>query len=132
MLSGGLSRPVTCHPALSRDQDDMDIGGQALGEGVEIEPHHLGVGSGQDQSEGVVGAGADGAVDVDRLEALVGAHDRPDALFEPDVGIAAFLPDASFVLEPELNLLAFMPLGDALHGFGEPPFLKAFWAAASA
>ena len=103
-------------------QHDMDIGGQALCEGIEIEAHHLGIGPGQDQSEGVIGAGTDGAVDVDRLEALVGAHDRSDALLEPDMGVASFLPDAGFVLEPELNLLAFMPLGDALYGFGEPPF----------
>ena len=127
-----LEPPGDVPSGLVEYQDDMDVGGQALGEGVEIEAHHLGIGSGQDQGEGIIGAGADGAVDVDRLEALVGAQDWADALFEPDMGVAALLPDAGFVLEPELNLLAFMPLGDALYGFGEPPFLKAFWAEASA
>jgi hypothetical protein len=100
----------------------MDVGGQAVGDGIEIEPHHLGIGSGQDQSEGVIGAGADCAVDVDRFEALVGTHDRAGALFEPGMGVAALLPDASFVLEPELNLLAFLRLAMRFTVLASPSF----------
>ncbi len=42
------------------------------------------------------------------------------------MGVASFLPDTGFVLEPELNLFTFLPFGDPLRGFGKPPLLKAF------
>ncbi len=101
----------------------MDVHGKAFGEGIEIEePHHLGIGPWQDQSEGVIGAGTDCAVDVDRLEAPVGTHDRAYALLESDAGVSPLLPDTGFVLEPELNLLAFLLFGDALQGFDVAPF----------
>lgn len=121
---GRLQPPGDVPSGFVEQQHDENVGRLALGEGIEIEAHHLGVGPGQDERESVVGAGADGAADVDRFEALVGAHDRSDALLEPDMGGCVL--SARHGLRPGTTAKAesasFVPFGDALHSFGEPLF----------
>jgi hypothetical protein len=68
-------------------------------EAVEKQLHGLGVDVGQDQREGVVGAGLDRREDVGEREALVGNAARTLAPFPPDVAGATFLADPRFVLE---------------------------------
>ena len=100
----------------------MDSRGERRRDRVEEEVHHRRVGVGQDQAEGIVGAGADGAVDVDRLEPLVGRSDRALTSLVPDVGVSPLLPDAGFVLEPELDVGVAVTADDPLHRSRQPPF----------
>lgn len=117
---------------LVEHQNGMDPCGQARGEGVEEDLHHGRVGARQDECEGVVGAGADSAIEVGGLEALVGPGGRPDTFLVPDMRVAALLAHARFILEPELDIVLAMAADDPPHGLGEPPFLKAFCACGSA
>jgi hypothetical protein len=80
-------------------------------EAVEEQLHRLGVHVGQDQREGVVGAGLDRGEDVGEREALVGDAAWAFAALPPDMAGAAFLADPRLVLEEDADAL-FCPLTD--------------------
>ena len=90
----------------------MHVPFQRRGEGVEENLHAGGVGVGQDQGEGVVGAGLDRRVDVGIDIALIEETRRTFAALPPDMTDAALLADARLVLEIELQAPAVNPLFD--------------------
>lgn len=105
---------------------------QGGGEAVEEDLHGGGADLGQDEREGVVRAGADGAVEPGRGIAVVDQALGSDAALEPDAGAAAFLANPGLVLAPELDLGLGMGLRDGAQRGGEAPFSKRSCAAVSA
>jgi hypothetical protein len=72
----------------------------------QMQIHRLGVGLGQDECRTDAPCRTDGTEDVGPVVALVARRRRPGALFAPDVGQAALLANARFVLPPEFDRLA--------------------------
>ena len=75
---------------------------------VEEHLHRLGVHVGQNEREGVVGAGFDARQDVGEREAVVAQSRRALPAFPPDTADAAFLADAGLVLQKQPEPLAIM------------------------
>ena len=97
----------------------VDMGGELSADFIEMQLHHGGVGVGQNQANGASTLGAEGAEDVGVVIARIDRHRRARAFRSPAVSAAAFLPDAGFVLTPQLNGLAGMGGGDGLKCGGE-------------
>ena len=98
----------------------------------EVEVHRLGIGLGQDEAGADTTRGTGCAEDVGPIVALVAWRWRASALFSPDVGQAALLTDARFILPPELDRLATRLRGDGVGDQCGKVFLCASCAAASA
>src|SRR3546814_11226567 len=75
-----------------------DLGADLAQVGV----HGLGIGVGHDHGGADGAVGADGSEDVGGDVPVVAHHARARADRRPDVGVAALLADAGFVLEPDL------------------------------
>jgi hypothetical protein len=78
---------------------------------VEMKLHGFGVGEGQRQRCSDATRRADGAEQVGALVALVGRLARPRAPSGPLADDTVLLPDAGFILEPDLDLPAFGQVG---------------------
>ncbi len=103
----------------------------ALEDFRQVEGHGLGVAPGQDQARALALLGADGAEDVGRAGALIVRCTWPGAALGPSSGDLVLLPDAGFILEPELYVFALGLLGCDLCQLGGEVFLKAAMASAS-
>ena len=93
-------------PDAIQQQDGMRASRDMAADLNQMQVHRLGIGLRQD--EGCAGAArrTDRAEDVGPVIALIARRRRPGALFRPDVGQAALLADACFILPPELDRLA--------------------------
>jgi hypothetical protein len=90
-----------------------------------MQGHGLAVAGGEYEPGAFSFGRADGAENIGRTRPLVVRRRRPCPAFRPSAGDLVFLPDAGFVLEPKLYLLAAsLVRGDFLHE-GEKVFLKA-------
>ena len=87
---------------------DVHVPSQRRGERIEERLHARRIGVGQDQSEGVVGAGLDRRIDVGVDVALIDEARRALATLPPDVTDAALLADPRLVLEIEAQTLIFI------------------------
>jgi hypothetical protein len=96
------------------DHGSMHLWGQFGADLIEVQLHHGGVGARENQSDGTVARGAEGAEDIGIFVARVDGHRRPQAFGRPAMGTAAFLPKAGFILAPQFNGLARMCGGDFL------------------
>jgi hypothetical protein len=117
---------------LVKDQHRMRVRGQALREVLEEDADHRSGGKRHHQRERLIGSGPYGPEEIDRGEAFVGGSPRAHALFEPNVGRTAFLPDPGLVLEPELQVFVRVLACDLAYGARQIPPLKAFCSAAFA
>ena len=116
-------------------EDDAAVGARfdGLGDFRQVEGHGLGVAARQHQAGALALSGADGAEEIGRAGALIARRTWPAAAPGPPAGDFVLLPDAGFVLEPELYVLALGLLGRDLCQLGGEVFLKAamaavFWA----
>jgi hypothetical protein len=105
------------------DHGSMHLRGQRGADLVEVQLHHGGVGVGQNQADGTVARGTEGAEDIGILVARIDGHRRPRPFGGPAMGTAAFLPDAGFILAPQFNAFSGMRGGDVLE-CGREFFLK--------
>ena len=87
------------------------------GERVEKRLHANDIRIGQDQREGVVGAGLDGGVDISIRVALIGEARRPLTALPPDVADAPLLSDAGLVLKIQAQALGFVRMLNSLQDF---------------
>jgi hypothetical protein len=90
------------------NQRNVLVLGNRLGKSVEKCLHASTIRIGQDQREGIVGAGLDGRVDIGIRVALIDETRRPLAAFPPDVADAALLPDACLILKIEAQAFVFI------------------------
>ena len=97
----------------------------------QVERHGLGVAARQHQARALAFLGADGAEEVGRAGALIARRAWPGAAPGPPAGDLVLLPDARFVLEPELYVFALRLLGCDLRQLGGEVFLNAPMASAS-
>jgi hypothetical protein len=72
----------------------------------QMQVHCLGIGFGQDKRCADAAGWTDSAKDVGPVVAPIARCGRPGPLFAPDVGQAALLADARFILPPEFDWLA--------------------------
>ena len=72
----------------------------------QMQVHRLGIGFRQDKGGADAAGWADGAKNVGPVVALIARCGRPRPLFAPDVGQAALLADARFILPPEFDWFA--------------------------
>ena len=85
------------------DEGNVGAGGDRGGELVEEELHDRRVESVGDEALGAAGLRADDGEDVEVLEAALLRGGRPGVGVGPDGGQRAFLPEAGFVREPDLD-----------------------------
>ena len=91
----------------------------------------MGIASRQHQARTLAFLGADGAEDVGRAGALIMGRGWPGAALGPPAGDLVLLPDAGFILEPELYVLALGLSGGDLCQLGGEVFLNAAMASRS-
>ena len=93
-------------PGAIQQQDGMRARRDMAADLNQMQVHRLGIGLGQDKGGAGAARRTDRAEDVGPVIALIARRRRPGALFRPDVGQAALLADACFILPPELDRLA--------------------------
>jgi hypothetical protein len=97
--------------AVQRD-DGVRAGDDVRADFCQVKVHRLGVDRRQHESGADATRGADGAKQIGPVVSLVARCAGTATLVGPDVGQAALLADAGFVLPPELDRLATCMLGD--------------------
>ncbi len=96
-----------------------------------MESHRLAVARGKNEPGTFSLGGANGAEDIGRTRPLAGWRGRPGPAPCPAAGDLVFLPDASFVLEPDFyRFAARFFCGDFVHEITEV-FLKSAVASTS-
>jgi hypothetical protein len=93
-------------PGAIQQQDGMRASRDMAADLNQMQVHRLGIGLRQDKGCAGAARRTDRAEDVGPVIALIARRRRPGALFRPDVGQAALLADACFILPPELDRLA--------------------------
>lgn len=82
----------------------MGVSGDVFADLVEMQLHGFSVGGWKDQSGTGPAPGADGTKQIGVLISLIGGQPGPGSLARPDAHPPVLLPDAGFVLEPDLDL----------------------------
>lgn len=106
------------------DDDGVDAVGQGLGEGVEEQARRPCGDLRQHEGEILAGQGSHRTEDVGPLVAAVAQARRSLAAAPPAMTDAALVADARLVLEPQLQALPGMGVGDGVQGGAKPPFWK--------
>ena len=113
------------------NEQGVGVWGHLAAELVEEGLHDVGPDDRQDQAEGGIALGADGAEEIDRGVALVFDPSWSRTLLKPAPAVAAGLADPGLVLQPDLDALGFgmgrCGRGDQVAKF----FLKSAWARGS-
>src|SRR3954464_6214192 len=124
---GGDAEVLGAMPSgLVHDHQDLDVGGQGLGEIVKKADHRLGVGFWHDQGEVGAGGRAHGGEKVGGLEAPVTQPEGTLAAQPPAMSASPLLTDPGFILEPDLDALAGMKGGGFHQLGGKPAFFEGF------
>src|SRR3954469_793643 len=129
---GGDDEVLGAMPSgLVHDQQDLDVGGQGLGEIVKKADHRLGVGFWHDQGEVGAGGRAHGGEKVGGLEAPVTQPEGTLAAQPPAMGASPLLTDPGMgplrpILEPDVDALAGMTGGGFHQLGGKPAFFEGF------
>jgi len=119
-------------PACAIECDDGVRARGDLGADLDkMQVHCLGVDRRQHERGADTAGGTDSAEQVSPVVSLVARRAGSAAFVGPDVGQAALLADASFVLPPELDRLVARVLGDGGGDQVGEVFLCASWAAVS-
>ncbi len=95
---------------------------QGRGEAVEKGLHRRRADLGDDQRQGLVGAGADGGVEPGGSVAVVDDALGAETALVPDPGAAALLADPRLILAPELDFGVGVTPGDFAQRDREAPF----------
>src|SRR5215212_10111030 len=111
MFFGTTKRPVVCQPARSRRSTAWAPRRTRLETSTRSELHRLAVGVGHGERRASAARRADGAEQVGAFVALIGGLARARAAPRPLPHEAVLLADAGFVLEPDLDRLAFRQAG---------------------
>ena len=119
------TRTVQCHDSKSAWTDPA-------ADFLQMQVHGLGIGVRQYQTRSDTTCRAYSAEQVGTFVTLVAQRGGSAAALRPDAGQAAFLPNARFVLPPQLDGLAFRGRGDDGGNQIGKVFLCASCAAASA
>jgi hypothetical protein len=122
-IGGDAQRLRAVPPGAVGDHGSMHLRGQRGADLIEVQLHHGGVGAGQNQADGTVARGTEGAEDIGIVVARIDGHGRTRPFRGPAVGPAAFLADAGFILAPQFNAFIGVRGGDCLE-FGGKVFLK--------
>ncbi len=96
-----------------------------------MEGHGLCVAAGQHQARALAFLGADGPENVDRAGALIVGRTWPRAALGPPASDLVLLPNAGFILEPDLYVFALGLFSCDLRQRDGEVFLKAAMASAS-
>ena len=118
-IVGNAQRLRAVPPGTVGNHGGVDLGGECGADLIEVQLHHGGVGMGQNQADGAVTQRTEGAEDIGVVIARIERHRRPRAFGSPAVGAATFLPDAGFILAPQLDGMAGMGGGDGRQLGGE-------------
>ncbi len=116
---------------LIEDDDGVGVRFDGPRDLLQVEGHGFAIAARQHQARALALLGADGAKDVGRAGALIVRCAWPGAALGPSSGDLVLLPDAGFILEPELYVFAPGLLGCDLCQLGGEVFLKAAMASAS-
>ena len=118
-------------PRTIDDNDGMDTTRNFFGNLGQMKVHSLDVDGRHDERRAYVTRRTDRTEDIGVRIALIALHARACAAFGPQARQRAFLADARFVLEPELDGFSACVGGDDFrHALGEV-FLKASMASGS-
>ena len=118
-------------PGLIEKNERMSTGRHHKRDFRQMERHRLAVARGKNEPGTFSPGGANGAEDVGRTRPLVVWRGRPGPASCPAAGDLVFLPDASFVLEPDFYRFAGRLLcSDFVHEITEV-FLKSAVASTS-
>ena len=93
-------------PCAIKENCGMGTGAHHLADGVEMQPHDLGIGFGRDDGCSNGAAWASGSEEIGPTVALIPRRAWAGSAFGPDAGQGALLADAGFVLEPDFDWLA--------------------------
>ena len=85
------------------DDGGMDLGRDLRADVREVQLHHTGIGTRENQPDGAVALRTEGAEDIGILIARIDGHGRTGAFGRPSVSASPFLTDTGFVLTPEFN-----------------------------
>lgn len=85
------------------DDRGMDLGRELRADVREVQLHHGGIGTGQNQPDGGVALRTEGTEDISVVIAGIDGHWRTGAFGCPAMGASPFLPHPSFVLAPQFN-----------------------------
>src|SRR5215217_3454192 len=116
--------PLVVPARLIENEHGVHIRRELAGEVLEEDLHRARVRSRQRKSKSLARAGSAGREQVQALVALIHEPGWAHAALVPDPRGPSFLPDARFVLAPDLETLARMLSRDSLKPRGELLFLR--------
>lgn len=93
-------------PGAIQQHDGMGARCDVAADFDQMQVHCFGIGLGQHQGRADATCRTDRAEDIGPVVGLIARRRRPGALFGPDVGQAALLANARFILPPEFERLA--------------------------
>ena len=108
----------------SIEDQDHQLVGRALGEGVEGVLKALGIRGRKLQEEAVAGVGVNGTIQPEAVVLVLLEPDGLDAFSGDSSALGGNQPDAAFIFEVELHLLGRGSLGDQALQLGAEVFLK--------
>ena len=90
--------------SLVQHQYRMPAGRYGLTDCFQVKCHRLGIGKGQYETDCRIALRTHGAKDISRLRLLLPHHAGPCSLACPKASLRATLPNAHFILKPDIDL----------------------------